>query len=140
MVYPPQAGHDGIVKDLFYENLRWTLTKFSASEMLFVCGDFNWHIGNNVDGYEVVYGDRGFGKYNLEGKRFIEFAVPHNLIVSNSLFLSIWWKSKSNWLHPGEATELQNSALCESHLKWRVCNLAQTTCLWCKNSKKWRFV
>ena len=40
-VYAPQAGLDGSVKDLFYENLQWTLTKISASVILFVCGDFN---------------------------------------------------------------------------------------------------
>ena len=54
-VYAPQAGLDDSVKDLFYENLQWTLPKISASEILFVCGDFNGHIGKNADGYEEVH-------------------------------------------------------------------------------------
>ena len=40
-VYAPHAGLHDSVKDLFYKNLQWTLTKISASEILFVCGDFN---------------------------------------------------------------------------------------------------
>ena len=54
LVYAPQAGLYDSVKDLFYENLQWTLTKISASEILFVCGDFSGHIGKNVGGYEGV--------------------------------------------------------------------------------------
>ena len=30
-----QAGLDDSVKDMFYEDLQWTLTKISASEILF---------------------------------------------------------------------------------------------------------
>ena len=65
LVYVPQAGLDDSVKDMFYENLQWTLTKISASEILLVCGDFNGHIGKNADGYEGVHGGRRFGRCNL---------------------------------------------------------------------------
>ena len=34
--YTPQACLDGRVKDLFHENLQWTLAKIGASENLFV--------------------------------------------------------------------------------------------------------
>ena len=85
-VYAPQAGLDDSMKDLFYENLQWTLTKINASEILIVCGDFNGHIRKNADGYEGVHGGRGFGRLNLESERILEFAVAHNLVVLNSLF------------------------------------------------------
>ena len=52
LVYVSQAGLDDCVKDLFYENLQWTLTKISASEILFVFGDFNGHIGKKADRYK----------------------------------------------------------------------------------------
>ena len=52
LAYAPQAGLDDTVKDLFYENLQWTLTKISDSEILFVCGVFNGHIGKKADEYE----------------------------------------------------------------------------------------
>ena len=45
-VYAPQAGLDDSVKDLFCENLQWTLTKISASEILFFCGDLNGQIAD----------------------------------------------------------------------------------------------
>ena len=38
LVYAPQAGLDDSVKDLYYENLQCTLTKISASEILFFVG------------------------------------------------------------------------------------------------------
>ena len=85
-VYAPQAGLDDSVKDLFHENLQQTLTKTSASEILFICGDFNGHIGKNADGCEGVHGGRGFRRRNVEGERILELAVAHNLVVSNSLF------------------------------------------------------
>ena len=52
LVYVSQAGLDDCVKDLFYENLQWTLTKISASEILFVFGDFNGHIGKKAHRYK----------------------------------------------------------------------------------------
>ena len=85
-VYAPQAGLGDSVKDLFHENL-WTLTKISASEILFVCGDFNGHIGKNADGYEGVHEGRGFRRRNLDGERILGFSVAHNLVVSYSLFM-----------------------------------------------------
>ena len=45
-IYAPQAVLDDSVKDLFYENLQWTLTKISASEILFFCGDLNGQIAD----------------------------------------------------------------------------------------------
>ena len=64
-VYALQAGLDNSVENLFYKNVQWTLTKISASEILFVCGDFSGHNGKNVDGYEGVHGGRGFGSHDL---------------------------------------------------------------------------
>ena len=65
-VYAPHASLDDSVKDLFCENLKWTLFKIIASEILFVCEDLNGHIGKNANGYEGVHGSRGFGRRNLE--------------------------------------------------------------------------
>ena len=54
LVYAPQASLDDSMKGLFYENLHWTLTKISASEILFVCGDSNGHIGKNEKDLEDI--------------------------------------------------------------------------------------
>ena len=82
-----QACLDDSVKDLFYENVQWTLTRISASEILFVCEDFNSHTEKNADWYEGVHYVRQFIRCNLEGERILEFAVAHNLVVSNSLLM-----------------------------------------------------
>ena len=68
LVYTLQAGLDDGVTYLFYENLKWTLTKISASGILFVCRDFNGHIGMNADGYEKIHVDRGFEIRDMEGE------------------------------------------------------------------------
>ena len=60
--------------------------QINASEILFVCEDFNGHTVKNADGYEGVHGGRGFGWCNPEGERIPEFDIAHKLVVSNSLF------------------------------------------------------
>ena len=142
--YVPQTCLDNSVKDLFYENLQLTLTKISASEILFVCRDFNGHIGKNEEGYELPNGGRELGRRNLEGEDCWSCCRPQPSCFKFTFHekgespgnMLILWKSASNWLHLSQ--EYQISAWCESHPKWRVCNVTQTICLWRKNCKKWR--
>ena len=75
LVYAPQTGLDDSAKDQFYEIVQWASTKINATEILFVCGDFNGHTGKNANGYEGVHCGGGFGGRNLEGERILEFAV-----------------------------------------------------------------
>ena len=49
-VYASQAGLDDNLKDLFYENLQWTLIKLVFLRSYFVCGHFSGHIRKNTDG------------------------------------------------------------------------------------------
>ena len=37
-----------------------------------------------VTGYEDVHGGNGYGLRNTEGKRILEFAVAHDLVVGNT--------------------------------------------------------
>ena len=81
-VYAPQIGLDGSIKDLFYENLQWTLTKISAC--LWVLQWSHWkEMQLGMREFMVV---EDFVRLNLEGERIVEFAVSHKLVVSNSLF------------------------------------------------------
>ena len=36
-----------------------------SSEKLLICGDLNRHVGSEIDGFEGVHGDFGFGKRNV---------------------------------------------------------------------------
>ena len=58
-------------------------------EALFICGDFNGHVGGEADGYEGVHGCHGFGRRNLEGELLLEFAEARDLVVANT-----WFKKK----------------------------------------------
>ena len=84
-VYAPQIGLDDGVKDSFYE-LFCAVSEVSDTESLFVCGDFNGHIGCKSDGYEGVHGGFGYGERNPEGVRVLDFAVANVLVINNSLF------------------------------------------------------
>ena len=54
-------------KEDFYETLGKVL-KGVKEEALFVCGDFNGHVGGEADGYEGFHGCHGFGRRNLKGE------------------------------------------------------------------------
>ena len=48
IVYAPQMGLDELLKVVFYDELQFTVTKLSGSEYLYLCGDFNGHIGQKA--------------------------------------------------------------------------------------------
>ena len=85
-VYAPQAGLATSTKDVFYDNLLSVVSRISSREHLYICGDFNGHIGSKPEGYEGVHGGFGYGQRNEEGERILEFATAHDLVIGNSLF------------------------------------------------------
>ena len=92
-VYAPQANISEFEKDRFYQMLQCTVAKIQASEQLFVCGDWNGHIGSQSTGFEEVHGGQAIGKRNTEGERILEFAFANELVVGNT-----WFKKKPE--HP----------------------------------------
>ena len=71
-VYAPQANLSEFEKDRFYQMLQCTVAKIPASEQLFVCGDWNGHIGSQSTGFEEVHGGQAIGQRNTEGERVLE--------------------------------------------------------------------
>ena len=49
-------------------------------EHIFIEGDFNGRVGKDCGGYEMVYGDYGFGDRNNSGEAILDFAVAYDLI------------------------------------------------------------
>ena len=92
-VYAPQANLSEFEKDRFYQMLQCTVAKIPASEQLFVCGDWNGHIGSQSTGFEEVHGGQAIGKRNTEGERVLEFAFANELVVGNT-----WFKKKPKHL------------------------------------------
>ncbi|XP_033096796.1 uncharacterized protein LOC117101040 [Anneissia japonica] len=58
-------------------------------EFLVVAGDFNGHIGKDIDGYEGIHGGFSIGTRNRKGRRLLEFCAESNLVVGNT-----WFKNK----------------------------------------------
>jgi len=85
-VCAPQVGLSNQVKDHFYEKLIAMVADVPASEQLFVCGDWNGHIGTERAGYEDIHGGHAIGRRNDEGERLLEFANANDLVVGNSVF------------------------------------------------------
>ena len=92
-VYAPQANLSEFEKDRFYQMLQCTVAKIPSSEQLFVCGDWNGHIGSQSTGFEEVHGGQAIGKRNTEGERVLEFAFANELVVGNT-----WFKKKPKHL------------------------------------------
>ena len=63
----------------------------NEKEVLICLGDFNGHIGKEVDGFEGVHGGFGIGKRNMEGRLLLDFCVEKGMCVGNS-----WFKKKDN--------------------------------------------
>ena len=89
--YSPQCGRSMSEKEKFYEEMARGCEVENANEVLICLGDFNGHIGKEVDGFEGVHGGFGIGKRNLEGRLLLEFCVEKDLYVGNS-----WFKKKDS--------------------------------------------
>ena len=73
-VHAPQVGRPMDEKVEFYISLGKVLKTIKDSEYLAVCGDFNGHVGKDVEGFDGVHGGMGFRSRNVEGEMLLEFA------------------------------------------------------------------
>ena len=85
-VYAPQCGLSDSVKDKFYDELLSTVSKFGATEQVFIAGDLNGHVGASASGYVGPHGGYGYGVRNPEGERILEFCEATDMLVGNTLF------------------------------------------------------
>ena len=54
-------------------------------------GDFNGHVGKEIEGFEGVHGGYGIGERNAEGRMLLEFYEEKELCVANT-----WFQKKHN--------------------------------------------
>jgi len=85
-VYAPQVGRPLVEKEDFYNKLDGVLSGIREDERVVLCGDFNGHVGEQVEGFEGVHGGKGFGTRNEEGEMLLEFADSRSLVISNTWF------------------------------------------------------
>ena len=65
-VYGPQSGRMVAEKERFYDDLRSEWDHHSVGELVLGMGDFNGHVGKQIEGYEGVQGENGIGERNVE--------------------------------------------------------------------------
>ena len=87
--YAPQAGRPNEEKEEFWVLLARAVSELSECEKLVVSGDFNAHVGEDADGFEMVHGGNGFGERNMEGEMMLECAEANELAVLNTWFKKI---------------------------------------------------
>ena len=104
-VYGPQSGRSGEEKLHFYDELasEWILR--NTGEMVLALGDYNGHVGKQVDGYEGVHGGFGIGERNMEGRMLLEFCDEKELCVANTWFQK-GEKRKVTYSAGGNETEI----------------------------------
>ena len=99
--YAPHQGRKDEEKVKFYDDVSEVLSQAGSGEFVVLLGDFNGHVGRNADGYEGVHGGFGYGDRNDEGRRLLELADAHGMVVGNTLFTrslerSITYRSAGN--------------------------------------------
>ena len=85
--YGPQSGRAIDEKVKFYDEMAYEWSICNKNELVFGLGDFNGHIGKNIDGFEGVHGGNGFGERNSEGRMLLEFCDEKELCIANT-----WYK------------------------------------------------
>ena len=84
--YAPQVGREEEEKDKFYFDLAQELELKGPKELLVVAGDFNGHVGKDVDGYEGIHGGFSIAARIGEGRRLLEFCAESSMVVGNTWF------------------------------------------------------
>jgi hypothetical protein len=84
--YAPQIGLNESVKMQFLKELDALVSSVSISEKLFIGGNLNGHVGSTRVGLGGVHEGFGYGSRNQEGDGILNFALPYDLIVVNTLF------------------------------------------------------
>ncbi|KAE8665241.1 putative xyloglucan endotransglucosylase/hydrolase protein 16-like [Hibiscus syriacus] len=85
-VYTPHVGLGEGEKRCFWDSLDDVLRSIPEHQRVFIGGDFNGHIGSEINGYDGVHGGFDFGSRNEEGRTLLEFATAHDMVVTNSFF------------------------------------------------------
>ena len=71
--YGPQAGRSLEEKHRLYDELAAEYELQNPSEVVFGLGNFNGHVGEEIEGFESVYGENGIDKRNAKGRMQLEF-------------------------------------------------------------------
>ncbi|KAE8718525.1 Zinc finger family protein, putative isoform 1 [Hibiscus syriacus] len=98
--------HTDVLKCNYALHIECTIFNILLSQdhRVFIGGDFNGHIGSEIDGYDGVHGGFGFGSKNEEGRTLLEFATAHDMLVfpeeacaSQHILLVLVFRVRNGW-------------------------------------------
>ena len=98
-VYAPTLSSSAEAKEEFYEDLETTIRDISATEDLYLLGDFNARVGSDYDSWPRTIGHFGVVKLNENGQRLVELCSYHDLCITNTFF-STKPHHRVSWRHP----------------------------------------
>ncbi|XP_071954137.1 craniofacial development protein 2-like [Antedon mediterranea] len=98
-IYAPTLCSTPVSKDEFYEELDSAIRGISATEHLYLLGDFNARVGSDHHSWSRSIGHFGVGKLNENGQRLLELCSYHDLCITNTFF-STKPQHKVSWRHP----------------------------------------
>ena len=84
--YAPQSGISMGKKDFPYEDLSREWTTHHIRELIIGMGDFNGHVGRDIDGFQGVLRGSSIGERNQEGRMLLEFFYAKHLCITNTWF------------------------------------------------------
>ena len=89
--YEPQGDRALVEKDQFCDEMEDEWSVKGNDDLIVGLGDFNRHIGKEIEGFEGVHGGYGIGERNAERRMLLEFCDKKELCESNT-----WFQKKHN--------------------------------------------
>ncbi|GAB0089080.1 hypothetical protein DMENIID0001_035590 [Sergentomyia squamirostris] len=87
--YAPQVGLTQGEKDAFWNDVETLLQDIPDTELVFLGGDLNGHVGESNHDYEDCHGGRGSQSSvrNDEGEVILSMARAHGMVILNTWFI-----------------------------------------------------
>ena len=102
--YAPTSTASEEELEKFYEQLETVKAQCKSQNIIVVMGDFNAVVGSERTGN--IVGPHGLGERNNRGSNLVEWAIAHNMRITNA-----WFKQhprrKWTWLSPDQKTRNQ---------------------------------
>ncbi|MBN3313137.1 CFDP2 protein, partial [Atractosteus spatula] len=84
--YAPQAGCPDEEKEKFWHDLETHVQAIDDSEIIFIGGGLNGHVGRAKDNFDRNHGGQGHSNRNEGGIRILEHAEAWDLAITNTFF------------------------------------------------------
>ena len=84
--YAPTNEEEDEVKDDWYEQLQYEVSRVPQHDMLLIMGDINAKVCSDNSNCETAMGKHGCGSINDNGERLADFCLNNNCIIGGTIF------------------------------------------------------